>query len=113
MNIEIGKIYLQNKASDINPKLSGWYDTDKGRLYWFSGETVWSCRGDRVSDEYPMFWYSLQESKAVELSDNEIAHYWKRNNCTGHYLEGLIDGSKWMRDKDKSINEYLKERIKK
>ena len=35
------KIY--NKIStEINPEFAGWYDTDKGELFWFQQEKVWS-----------------------------------------------------------------------
>jgi hypothetical protein len=32
-----------------------------------------------------------------QYSDESIYTYWKRKNCFGAYLEGLCDGSKWMR----------------
>lgn len=38
------------------PNVSGWYDTNKDRLYWFSDKEVWSCRQDRVSEEFPAWW---------------------------------------------------------
>ena len=41
----------------------------------------------------------LPTTTVQEVSDAEITKYWKRQNCFGHYLEGLVDGSKWMRYK--------------
>ena len=35
----------------------------------------------------------------IANSDEVITKHWKRQNCFGQYLEGLEDGSKWMRDK--------------
>lgn len=65
------KIYKQIIANEVNPKLSRWYDTSGGRLYWFNNETCWSCREDIVSEEYPKFWYEavLIDNKPVEVSD--------------------------------------------
>lgn len=31
-------------------------------------------------------------------TDAEIRHHWKRQNCFGHYAEGLEHGAIWMRD---------------
>lgn len=45
--------------SKENPIKSGWYNTDKGELYWFAGFEEWSSRNDRLSEEYPKFWYDL------------------------------------------------------
>ena len=42
------------------PGLSNWYNTDKGRLYWFDNRSVWSCREDRVYEEFPTVWYEKQ-----------------------------------------------------
>lgn len=39
---------------------------------------------------------SAEENKLP--NDSEIRHYWKRKNCFGQYLEGLIDGSIYIRD---------------
>lgn len=45
-------------CTDTNPpEENGWYFTSNGSLYWFNEEKMWSCRDDRVSDEYPQYWY--------------------------------------------------------
>ena len=43
-------------VKDTLPVKAGWYDTDGGNLYWFPTEKEWSCRDDRVSEEYPSWW---------------------------------------------------------
>jgi hypothetical protein len=62
------KLFNQKSVKEI-PIKSGWYDTDKGKLYWFLDEGEngeWSCRDDRVSEEYPSVWYQ----KVVKLRVN-------------------------------------------
>ncbi len=51
------KTVIQHKTKEDQPDLYGWYDTDKGELCWFPKEKEWSCRDDRVSSEYPKYWY--------------------------------------------------------
>ena len=51
--------YRRFKTKEHQPEVSGWYGTDKGELYWFAVERVWSCRNDEISDEYPSLWYKL------------------------------------------------------
>lgn len=60
------------KTKDLNPGVSGWYHTDKGKLYYFSKEENhvknpgnWSCRDDQMSEEYPEYWY--RDSFAVDI----------------------------------------------
>jgi hypothetical protein len=60
------KTFIQHKAKEINPEVAGWYNTDKGNLFWFKSETVWSCRDDRVSEEYPSFWYQSSLPSEIE-----------------------------------------------
>ena len=48
---------IQHKTREKQPEKSGWYDTDKGNLYWFAGDFEWSCRNNRISNEYPKYWY--------------------------------------------------------
>lgn len=50
------KIKVQIPTKGHHPAKSGWYDTDKGNIYWFLGEEEWSCRDDRISNEYPDWW---------------------------------------------------------
>jgi len=33
------------------------FNTDKGKLYYFPFENKWSCREDKLSEEYPSVWY--------------------------------------------------------
>lgn len=60
------KTFIQNKTSEINPPSTGWYDTDKGQLFWWASQTVWSCNNERVSEEYPKFWYEEISLPAVQ-----------------------------------------------
>lgn len=59
------KIFKQ--ITDRNPEKSGWYDTDKGHLFWYESESRWSCREDKLSEEYPLLWY--QESTQIFCKD--------------------------------------------
>ena len=66
------KIFEQIDCRAENPTVSGWYDTDKGNLFWFADEKEWSCRDDRVSEEYPKFWYKKQnQNEQIEEKNNE------------------------------------------
>jgi len=49
------------------PSVSAWYDTNKDRLYYFAQKEVWSCRDDRVSEEYPSWW--LETSPCITKKD--------------------------------------------
>lgn len=51
------KLFEQIRAGKVNPSRAGWYNTDKGLLFWYDDVKEWSCRDDRVSEEYPNFWY--------------------------------------------------------
>lgn len=83
------EIFKENyfKLEDANEE--DWNEAKK------MGGDFHKCILDSISDFHNQF----KNNKAVEISDKEIAHYWKRKNCTGTYLEGLIDGSIDMRDK--------------
>jgi hypothetical protein len=53
----------------------------------------------------------IDTDKSIDLpTEEEITHHWKRNNCFGHYLEGLEHGSMWMREL--SIKQSLIEQMK-
>ena len=54
-------LYRKNLVKEENPKDYGWYDTDKGLLYYFLFDEEWSCRDDRLSEEYPTCWYERVE----------------------------------------------------
>jgi hypothetical protein len=55
-------IFKQISCKQNTPKRSGWYNTDKGKLFWFVDKMEWSCRDDRISEEYPMVWYEKIEN---------------------------------------------------
>lgn len=45
----------------VTPDTEGWYETDKGNLYYLFAndhDGGWSCREDRLSEEHPKYWYS-------------------------------------------------------
>jgi hypothetical protein len=62
------EIFERHDAKDKHPKKSGWYNTDDGHLFWFSNEQQWSCRNDRISEEYPKFWYEYQSEIFQDLT---------------------------------------------
>lgn len=64
-------LFQQVECKKTAPISSGWYHTDKGLLFWFTKEQGWSCRDDRISSEYPEYWYSPVSVK-VELTDRQI-----------------------------------------
>lgn len=51
------KKFNQFETIHFQPKKLGWYNTDKGLLYWWGQPFVWSCRDDKISEEYPKYWY--------------------------------------------------------
>jgi len=51
------KKVIQYKTKEQQPDKSGWYDTDRGNIYWFYNAQEWSSRDDRISAEYPTYWY--------------------------------------------------------
>lgn len=79
------------------PELSGWYDTDKGNLYWFRSEKTWSCREDRISEEDPRFWYEQLEISELKPESKKLQKWgistWERDEAnmepdsTGCYYE--------------------------
>lgn len=61
-------IFEQIKTKERNPIKEGWYNTDKGLLYWMDLAEEWSCRNDRVSEEYPSIWYEkVKENSTTEF----------------------------------------------
>lgn len=65
------EVVLKHLTKNIQPSQSGWYDTDNGELFFFFDENQWSCRDDRISEEYPKWWlHSLQ--KASEITTIEL-----------------------------------------
>lgn len=55
------ELYRKVSTKEEDPKESGWYDTDKGELYYFDINDKWSCRSEYVSYEYPQYWYEKVE----------------------------------------------------
>ncbi len=51
------KTYNQHETIRKSPRESGWYNTDKGELFWWSEDLIWSCRDNKKSEECPRFWY--------------------------------------------------------
>lgn len=60
-----------------NPILAGWYDTNRGSLFYSGYNSCWSCRDDKVSEEYPEWWLrevptpEFEEGEEIEVSNNE------------------------------------------
>ena len=68
------KIFEQ-VSTKTPPTKYGWYDTDKEKLFWDEVKQVWSCRDDRVSEEYPKYWYRkipIDDVKDLEISMLDI-----------------------------------------
>lgn len=68
------KAFTKHSTKDSNPSKPGWYNTNKGELFYdenlfASKNTNWSCRDDRLSEEYPSVWYEeiLNPDKQQEL----------------------------------------------
>ncbi len=51
------RIYIQIECKKENPPKWGWYNTDRGNLFWYESENNWSCNDERLSEEYPKYWY--------------------------------------------------------
>lgn len=68
------KFYKRVRAKERNPEVDDWHNTSAGNLYYFSDSGVWSCRDDRVSEEFPEFWYE------------EVDFSFKRDNPAPDYL---------------------------
>jgi len=63
------EITIKVSVRDTNPSISGWYDTNKDKLYWFATMEAWSCREDRVSEEYPTWWLKQLTSDSDSLPE--------------------------------------------
>lgn len=59
----------------------GWYNTDKGELYFFKDDKEWSCRQDKISHEYPKFWYSEVKEPCKHESTYYVAGVFGGNYC--------------------------------
>lgn len=65
-------LYEKIYSDELHPPKQDWYDTDKGSLYWFEEESVWSCRDDRVSEEYPRCFYLIKKVSSTKQLQSEI-----------------------------------------
>ncbi len=67
------KLFEQHNVKEGNPPKTGFYNTDKGRLFWFNEGQSWSESPDFVSKESPVFWYSehVSEGKQTEFNWEE------------------------------------------
>ncbi len=99
---------VEKISAKENPDKAGWYDTDKGRLYFFKHETCWSSREDRVSDEYPQYWYKPYTFPVKQEETTNINQFvkcslideFKRENPLENKL--IIDANnyiKWLENK--------------
>lgn len=70
---EIEKLYLRIECKKENPKKWGWYNTDKGKLFWYDLENSWSCNDERLSEEYPKYWYKEYSDQNAKPLIEEIA----------------------------------------
>lgn len=59
------KYFFEMVSVKTNPENEGWYQTNEGIMYYLHGDKKggWSSREDRMSEEYPKFWY-----KPIELN---------------------------------------------
>lgn len=58
--------YTRVPTTEDNPKKSGWYDTDRGKMYWDNGWVNWYDA---------KYWYKpAEEVKPTQMCDN----------CSGH-----------------------------
>ena len=77
------KKFNQFETKHKQPEKSGVYNTDKGELYWSPLEFSWSCREDKISEEYPKYWYEvISEEEGIKalrfaewISNNQFTCY--------------------------------------
>lgn len=66
-------------------------------------ETAHKNRKSALDNIFDWFLKNMgNNTETILQSDEEIVYYWKRKNCFGQFLEGLVKGSARMRDKIKS-----------
>lgn len=109
------KVYKQITVAFQNPIQSGWFDTDKGLLYYFEKEKMWSCRQDEVSDEWPKFWYKeivlpempsdgdIQQMAMKLYQANPFKHW--AGVLASEKRQSFSNGVKYLRDKFKKLYE--------
>lgn len=62
------EIVQKYDVKEYLPPQNGWYDTNKGNLYFFVVDQIWSCRDDKISDEYPVWWLNRFETSIGKLN---------------------------------------------
>ncbi len=101
-------LYKEIPYPATKPEKKGWYGTDKGKLYWYESEACWSCRDDRLSEEYPTLFYKpiilpereeLPDDEEIENQDfSESIEIQNLNEKEQIYcIAGFKAGAKWMR----------------
>ena len=105
---EIEKLYLRIECKKENPEKWGWYNTDKGKLFWYDLENSWSCNDERLSEEYPKYWYKEYSDQNTKPLIDEIAELKSKvSNWMDKYIEVNEENKKLQSElKDKeSVNE--------
>jgi hypothetical protein len=96
----MSELFIKNDNTKVSPEYAGWYNTDKGELYWHSKESEWSCREEYVSEEYPKYWYSIASpdqasadnvkgEKSVTIMDLLNKYSTTSVDWLSHYYPGL------------------------
>lgn len=92
-------IVEQILTKEENPEKAGWYDTDKGNLFWYALESTWSCRDDRCSAEYPTKWYRPVKWGRVHVkrkrNTTELIDFVKRHDSFFKEIIASSGGLEW------------------
>lgn len=110
-------LFEQIEANKQNPDAYGWYDTDKGSLFFFLEEKEWSCRDDRISEEYPKFWYkhTLNSEPALRmkienlekaLKESESKRFVLPDNATLDLMKRINDLEKLAKHRGDRMEDY-------
>lgn len=75
----------KQKEQELNTK----FYTDKGELYYWFYEKQWSCREDKLSEEYPTWW--LEENKN-EIDFEELRNVIESGIKVG---DGMAQKERW------------------
>lgn len=99
-------IFIKVPVSEHPPKW-GWYDTDKGNLFWNAQHSVWSCNDrEEPSEEYPKFWHQeirLPNEKEIEqnsdlegIFDTRFSRGYKKGfkACANYILDKITNTTK-------------------
>jgi hypothetical protein len=66
--------YIKHTSKEKQPEKAGWYGTSKGDLFWFPHRAVWSCRDDRISDEFPGWWLEPTNEISIQRENNQYLY---------------------------------------